>query len=101
MTVFTSPFTGKMEKLGKDPITQKEKIVYQKIEAFLGKRFSSIYVHDLEDDIFSIFLCGEEFGKYGHGACYNQEIFSNYLRFIFEDIEHEDMKVGWFRIRGI
>jgi len=100
MAVFTSS-KGGMSKVGKSKITEGEKAVYRKIRAFVGKRANSIYVQELNGNIFSIDIYGPEFNKYGFWRAGTQIMYSNILRFIFEDIEIDDMDCGFYKIGGI
>ena len=101
MTVSTNMCTGRMKRVSKTKITEGEKTVYRKIKAFVGKKANSIYVHELTDQVFSIDIYGEEFNKYGFWRAGTQIMYSNILRFIFEDIEIDDMDCGFYKIGGI
>ncbi|MFA5696400.1 MAG: hypothetical protein WC917_03040 [Bacilli bacterium] len=101
MTVSTNMQTGRMNRVSKTKITEGEKTVYRRIKAFVGKKANSIYVHDLGNSVFSIDIYGEEFNKYGFNSVGTQIMYSNVLRFIFQDIEIDDMEVGFYKIGGI
>lgn len=99
----SNSLTGRMHKVGKKT-TQKEKTVFQIVKAYLkgkGEKIHSIYVHDLGNDIFSIDIFGPKFNEYGFGAAGTQVMYSNTLRFIFDDIEIDDMRNGFYKIGGI
>jgi hypothetical protein len=89
---------GRMHKVGKNKPTEAEKIVYKRIKAFVSKNIS-IWVNEVIKGEFFITLYGEDNFKYGSKIA-NQIIFSNYLRFIFEDIEPLYNNGGWYKIGG-
>lgn len=101
MAVSTSE-KGRIQRVKGSSVTEKERIVYKRIKKFIGiKNIHSIYVHDLGGKIFSIDIYGLKFNEYGFGRVGTQIMYSNILRFVFEDIEISDMENGFYKIGGI
>lgn len=101
MAISTNMDTGRMHKVGKGKITNGEKVVYKRIKAYLGKRALNIYVHQLGYNEFSISIFGPEFNHYGFWRAGTQIMYSNILRFIFNDIEISNMECSFYTIGGI
>jgi hypothetical protein len=96
----------KPQIVGNEPRTVKEYIIYDMIEKYLNLKkidFWDIWVHEVNGRYFinignaSLY---EDFKKYGYKTKY-VIIFSNILRFIFQDVEIEDIDCGYFKIGGI